>query len=251
MMPTTPRGIMLWGSRWTPLRLGASLLAWWSADRVDLMTLSGSQVVTWLDIVAGYAVTQGVSGSRPTYSATSFNGSPSVTFDGTDDELTLGSVPGTFPTGGTAGEIWALVDQLNLGTDATNRGISGYGGDTNATQRRLLRETLSNNNRAACMVGNGASTATADVLTVDFSGRHVVRAVVGASSTVVTIDGTSGSGASVTPSTGTSRVRLGAVPNTVAGAFFNGRIRDAIFTNALSADQAALLQTYLLNRRNP
>src|SRR5688500_3331977 len=71
--------------------LGASLLAWWTADRADLITLSGSQVTSWKDVVAGYDVVQGVGGSRPLWSATSFNGAPSLTFDAIDDELTLGS----------------------------------------------------------------------------------------------------------------------------------------------------------------
>ena len=66
----------------SPLSLGTSALAWWSADTLSSLALSGSSVITWIDRVAGLAPTQGTAGARPTYSATSFGGFPGVTFDG-------------------------------------------------------------------------------------------------------------------------------------------------------------------------
>src|SRR5262245_31893093 len=75
----------------TPASLGASLLAWWSADRGDLITQSGGVVSSWKDSVAAYDCT--AAGSvQPAYSATGWKGaSPGITFDGVDDCLTLAS----------------------------------------------------------------------------------------------------------------------------------------------------------------
>ena len=91
-------------ARWSPLQLGALCLAWWSAD-----DLAPGAVASWKDRVLKYDAAQAVSGSRPVASILSFGGLPGVTFDGTDDELTLASCP--FPTGASPSEIHALVDQ--------------------------------------------------------------------------------------------------------------------------------------------
>ena len=61
-------------SGWSPAALGASLLGWWDAERTDLITLSGSSVTSWADVVAGYAATQGVTASRPRWNAAAFGG---------------------------------------------------------------------------------------------------------------------------------------------------------------------------------
>jgi len=234
---------------WTPTQLGASLLAWWSADRVDLMTLSGSQVTTWRDIVAGYAPTQSVAGSKPLYSATSFNGSPGVTFDGIDDYLELASQP--FPSGAVPSELWALIDQTALPADTGSRNIIAYGGTGNATTRMLYRFVNAGANQVAALTGDGVSFITTTLAGNNFSGRHVARSVISATATTVSLDGTAMAPAAVVPGTGTTRVRLGASVNASPSLFLQGVMRDAMVMGALSTDQAALLNTYLMYRRNP
>src|SRR3546814_1301288 len=75
--------------RWSPSDLGASLLGWWIADLLDLISRSGVQVTGWRDVVEGYNLAQAISGARPLYSATVFGGAPGVDFDGTHDYLSL------------------------------------------------------------------------------------------------------------------------------------------------------------------
>ncbi|HTM77999.1 MAG TPA: hypothetical protein VL133_10260, partial [Devosia sp.] len=75
---------------WSPLALGASLLAWWDASQG--VSLSGSQVTAWADRKSGYSVAQGTGAARPLWSATSFGGKPGLTFDGIDDLLNMESL---------------------------------------------------------------------------------------------------------------------------------------------------------------
>jgi hypothetical protein len=67
---------------WTPLLLGASLTAWWSALQSSSITLATSNVSAWSSIVGGITATQATGANQPTYSATGFDGSrPSINFD--------------------------------------------------------------------------------------------------------------------------------------------------------------------------
>jgi hypothetical protein len=234
---------------WTPASLGASLLAWWSADRADLITLSGAQVTSWRDSVAAYNAAQAVSGARPVYSATGWAGLyPGITFDGVDDELTLASQP--FPAVANPSEIWALPDQTSLVADTTNRFIFSYGGSLFNDQRRLFRTVVTAQNRVAASTGLGGSGINLDYA-ADFSGRHVARAVITATTLAVGMDGAMGTPSAAVSATGAVRTRIGATAGTTAAGFYKGVIRDVIVTGALTSDQAALLTTYLMNRRNP
>jgi len=230
----------------TPVSLlGAACLGWWHCDNAALITESSGLVSSWKDEVAAYDLT-GSLAERPTYSATGWNSSaPGITFDGTANVLTLGSVP--FPAGANASVIWAVVDQLALAADATARIIFGYGGDANTNQRRLYRSVTSGQNRPFALTGNGSSAPTAS-LAADFSGRHYVRGNFGGSSTLVNMDGTSSSSTTVTPATGTSRCRMGAIPNATASGFFNGVIREVFVTSGLTAEQVTAVNAYCAAR---
>lgn len=232
---------------WTPAALGASLLGWWSADRADLISLSGSQVTSWLDIVAGYNMAQGVSSARPIYSASSFNGSPGVTFDGVDDELTLASQP--FPSGASQSELWATAQQGALVADASSRILFSYGGIATNNRRTLTRIVTTGVNRARGSSGNGTSEFTANDTAVDFSSRHVLRNAISGTAAALTIDGGTPTSVAVVSNTATTRARIGANCADTAAGFWSGPVRDIIVTGALTSEQAALLQTYLLNRR--
>lgn len=235
---------------WSPLDLGSSLLAWWTADRADLITLSGSQVTDWLDIIANRNMTQGVSGARPLYSATSFNGSPGVTFDGIDDEVSVGAAP--FPSSSAASEMWLLADQTALPADPVTRIAFAYGSGSASNNRRGIARAVSGGvNLAQARTGNGTTTL-ADVV-ADYSGRKVMRGVFSPTTTTVYLDGVAGPGTAIVPNTTVSsaRTRIGANSGTTPANFFQGVVRDAIITGPLSAPDAASLNTYLMNKRNP
>lgn len=232
---------------WNPGRLGTSLLGWWDAERADKLTLNASSVTTWTDIVGNYAATQAVAGAKPTYSATSFNGRPGVTFDGTDDELTVASQP--FPSGATASEIWALASQDALVANTTGRRVFSYGGGGINDARELLRVVAVGVNRGEGLVGDGITRGSSDEATIDLSGRHVMRLQIGATTSTVSIDGTAAVAAASVPATGTARVRIGAGQAAAAAGFWQGAISAVLVTRALTTPQAASLLAYLNSRR--
>lgn len=228
--------------------LGSKLVEWWTADRADLITLNGSAVTSWKGAKNGYAATQGVSASRPVYSSSSFNGAPSVTFDGTDDELTCTDAAflAALPTGAAPGEIWAVLSQDALAADATTRLSVAYG-DANSNNARQLRRITNNQNFAA--VGTGA-TFTNTTVESNFSDRAVTRGEYLATETAYALNNGTRRSVSAVPATTATRARVGATNFTVAANFWNGKVRDVIFTNAaLTSGEATALYAWALPRR--
>lgn len=240
---------LTWGNRrallsasaeaWSPSSLGGSLLAWWDAEDPTTITESGGLVSSWRDKVAAYDAVQAIGASQPVYSSSSFNGRPGIAFDGTDDELTLGSVP--FPVGATPLEIWALVDQLAIGTDPQSRRIFSYGDGTAAASVQLVRAGVSNVSRAANVYGSVSVTNP----TVDLSGRHVVRGRMDAAAGITEVDGVTMTSAAAVPAAATTRTRLGASPAGTAGGFWQGRLSAVFVTTPLSAPADAQFLAYL------
>jgi hypothetical protein len=223
--------------RWTPNELESSLLAWWDAGH-------GVSASTWVDRKAGLVLT---ASGAPAWSATSFNGFPGITFDGVDDYYTLASVP--FPTGANPCEIWIVCSQDALPADTTSRRLFGYGGTANPAARLFQRIVTGGVNRIRANVGDGAVGQAIDNTTVDFSSRHLLRLSVGATASSLYVDGGSAIDLSVVPATGTTRVRIGASQADTAASFWSGKVRDIVVTGPLSSDDAASLQSYLLDRR--
>lgn len=229
----------------TPASLGSSLLGWW--DSSYGLSLSTANVTAWADRVAGYSAAQAVSGAQPLYSATSYNGYPGLTFDGTADELTLASMP--FPSGASASEVWVVAAQSALAADTTTRHVFGYGGTANATRRALVRRVATGVNRYGADTGDNASATATNDAAVDFSGRHFMRAAFGATSTSVAINGGSLTTVSVVPVTGTTRARIGASTANTATNFWNGVVRHVIITGALTSEQAANMTAWCAAQR--
>ena len=234
---------------WTPLSLGSDLIAWWDAD--NGVSLSGSSVTSWADRKAGYLAEQTLSGSRPLWSDTSFNGAPGITFDGNDDELTCidSTLLSTLPTGATAGELWFVGQQNELAVaGALTRLALAYSGADGFSRRSIGRGRPETVNRAIISYGISGAVNVVVEPTVDFSSRHLVRGVIGNVETIY-VDGGPGTSVAGTSTTSADRLRLGSSANTTASAFWKGLIRDAIFTLPLSTEKAALMQTWGLSRR--
>lgn len=230
--------------------LGSSLKAWWTADRPDLITLSGAQVTSWRDVVGAYDAVQAVSASRFVYDAASFNGAPSMALDGVDDEMTLAPVPAGIPTGATPSEAWAIVQQDALPGDTGPRYIASWGGVSGGLRRGPNRLPVTGVNRGRSLSGNGTSDLVAADTVVDFSTRHAIRSEQAATETRVSIDGGAVTAAAAAlASTGTTRLRIGALTPNVASLFWKGHIRDFLITAPLTADQAMALWAWALPRR--
>lgn len=227
----------------TPADLGADLLANWDAEVASSLTLAGSNVTTWADTKNGYVATQGVSGSKPAYSATSLNNRPGLTHDGADDYLEVASQP--FPSGANPCEIWVLCSQTALAADTTTRIMASYGGSASTIRRAAERRVISGVNRAAGVV----FSAVASNGNVVFEGIHLIRVMVGATEASCVVDGVSpGAPTAAVPNTGTERFRIGAISNTSPGNYFQGVINSILITLPLSTDKAAALTSYLKAR---
>lgn len=251
LSPDTVQGV---GTPFSPTDLGASLLAWWNADRLDLITFGvGSAVAGWADISTGIGMNQVVVGQQPIYGAASFNGSPGITFDAVDDFLgATAGFPAAIPTGIASGEYWFLVDQPLPPSNVVSGAMMGLGNNGNA--RRLLgRSSIAGVNRIFAQVGNVTNLTLYNGAVNDFSGRHVVRFQVDAVNAGISIDGVPDASGPVLTGTnsGNSNFRFGCTANTVPSVFYGGTFREVVITGPLSVGQAASLETYLFNRRNP
>lgn len=237
------------GGGFNPRDLGASLYDYWDAEIAATITLSGADVSAWSSAKNAYSASQGTAANRPTYSASSFNGRPGVTFDGSNDELTYAGV-GVLPTGSTVGEIWALVDQTVAGASAGVKTIFTYGGNAATSYRRVNRTTDGSSiNRASSQMGTGAAGPAAQNDNVVFSGRHVVRGRFAALSVQTDVDGTAGASvATSAPSTGTTRTRIGARNDDTPTNYFQGVVNFIAVTAPLTTDQAAQMYAYLKSR---
>jgi len=229
-----------------PADLGSDLIAHWSADDTGLITLSTANVTSWKDRVSGLDLAQSTDAARPVWSATSFNGNPGVTFDGTDDVLSAASV-GNLPTGSSPAEIWAVVDQAALVADTTTRIIFAYGGTSGNTSRAIRRTVVSSQNRASVITGTGAATGSA-ALAADFSGRHAVGGIFTASGVTAIMDGVATAETAVVSGTTTTRTVMGA-STSLGASFLNGVVRDILVTRPTGAAKRHLLTSWLASRR--
>lgn len=232
------------GGAFSPLMLGTSALAWWSADYAASLTLNSNKVITWADRIGGIAPTQGTDANRPTYSETSYGGAPSLSLNGTSQFLTIANQP--LPSGDDPCEIWAVLQQDALVGDTTTRRAFAYGGTSNNDSRQLQRAVVSGNNRADMLIGTGAGTVGSSRPSIDFSGKHVARVVVDGTTATTYVDGLPGVVQTVTPATGTTRITIGAV--LTGSGLWNGQIRDIVVTSILSEQQTFQMWQWALDQ---
>lgn len=77
---------------WRPSNLGSELALWLDAEDTASITINGSNVSAWANKGTGtWSAVQSTASLQPTYSASSINGKPALTFDGVDDFLTGGN----------------------------------------------------------------------------------------------------------------------------------------------------------------
>lgn len=254
----TPRTLADWmalllqvaGSYNPVTELGSDLIAYWDANRGDLITSEANAISAWVDVVGGFSLAQGTADYKPLYSPTSFNNTPGITGDGVDDYLTCtdAGLLAALPTGANPSEIWVLFSQAALPADTTERFAVAYGGTSLITGRAISRIVTSGTNRTRSRTGNGAASTNISDTVVDLSGAHVVRQVVGATSTSLYIDGGSAVTASVVPSTTASRLRAFSSSASAPTGYGQCTIAAILVTLPLSPSKASGLQAYLGSR---
>ncbi len=234
-----PLPVGLVSTPWTPSALGASLVGWWDAERMAAGDVVGGLATSWTDSVAAYKPVQAVTASQPAYSPTAFNGRPALVFDGTDDALSLETVP--FFTGASQFEVWFLAGQSRPATDIAVSRAFCFGGGTGATAFRLGSVNLGGNKRVA-------DARVVQDSTTDYIGPSVVRVVTTTTTVAMTVNNGAPTTATVATNIGTTRLRIGATDNATPDGFWQGPISAVIVTSLLSAPQAAAMAAWLQAR---
>jgi hypothetical protein len=236
------------GGSGNPIVGMGSVVAYWDADREDLVTQSGGSVSVWTDLKGGYILT---AATAPAFTSTGFNGRPALVFgteSGTLETGTGAPVLSVLPSGAQPGELWALVQQTIAGSDGTTRTAVAYGGASAVTGRGLQRTPVSTVNRGRLFVGTGG-TSTVNGSIVDLSNYHVIRGVFGPTATTLYVDGTAEGTVIATPTTSTTRLRVGASNNNSASTFWRGKVAAIVATTQLSEGEAQVIHDYLMARR--
>lgn len=249
--------IILFGGSYNPKKaLGSDLIAWWDADgrywgAFGGMTDDGSGVISsWKDIKAGYDATAATT-ARPTFSASSFNGGPGVTFDGTANVMTstTAGLLSALPAAANPSDIWVLCSQDALVADTTARYAASYG-NGNLVSRAIGRSVVTGVNRPRIQTGDGVASGVVSGAVVDLSSRHVLNLTVSATAQVGTVDGvTDPASSAIVPSTTASRFRIGSFAASAASLFHQGTIVAVLVTLPLSGGKRAALQSWLMARR--
>jgi hypothetical protein len=149
------------------------------------------------------------------------------------------------PSGASPCEIWALVSQDALVADTTERYACGWSGTSVVTGRAISRTVTGGTNRARGRTGIGGSATSVNDTAVDFSGIHVIRQIVGATTSSLSIDGGAPTTAAAVPATQNQRFRVGAISAAAASNYWQGKIAAILVTNPLDDATAAALHSYL------
>jgi hypothetical protein len=83
----------------SPLQFAGNVL--WLDSEFSQFVQDGSGVRQWKDVIGRGAAIQNTTVSQPSFAANLLNGKPGVTFDGSNDWLSLGNISALFPSGCT------------------------------------------------------------------------------------------------------------------------------------------------------
>lgn len=231
--------------------LGTDLYEAWDANRLDTIeTLTDATytnaVAHWYGLVNGYDLAQSTPLLKPTYDSDAFGGSPCIKFDGIQQYLTCtdAGLLAAIPDGAEAGELWVLCSQDALPADTTERYVAGWSGSSVVTGRAISRVVTTGVNRARGRTGIGASATSATGTVVDFSGIHVVRHIVGATTSSLEVDGNTKVDVAAVPATTNTRFRVGAISAAAASNWWQGKVAAVLITKPLTDQQALDLHAY-------
>jgi hypothetical protein len=232
--------------------LGTDIYEYWDTNRADTISETtdatySNAVSAWLGLVTGANLAQSTPNLKPTYSPTAFAGAPCIVLDGIQQYLTCtdAALLALLPSGASPCEIWALLSQDALPADTTERYAVGYSGTSVTTGRAISRYVNAGVNRARGRTGTGAAATSVNDAAVDFSGIHVIRQIVGATQSSLSVDGGALTNGAVVPSTTNSRFRVGAISASGPSNYWQGKVAAVLITKPLSDDKAADLHRYL------
>lgn len=232
--------------------LGSDLIEFWDAARGDTIgSMTDSTYTTavssWRGVLTGADLVQSTPNLKPQYLPTGLSSSPCMSFNGTSQYLTCTDAAflALLPSAAVPSELWVVCSQDAAAADTTERYCAGWSGSSVITGRAISRIVTSGTNRARGRTGIGASATSASGTVVDFSGIHVVRHIVGATSSSLSVDGGTPITVSAVPATTNDRFRVGAISAAAASNWWQGKVAFVAVTKPLSNFKAASLRAYL------
>lgn len=228
-MSFASRMVPLQGQRplWTPALATVAPLALFEAGWGITADASTGAVSAWLSRYGTPSASQATGASQPIWSATGRNGCPTLTFDGTDDYLTVANIS-SFPTGGNATTM--IVMGTNTGL---SKSLFGYGSGGAGADRRV--QTSGTPPTTFVSVGIQGTTYQSTTLWAGYD--RLVSWRFSTSTSILNIDGAADEAAATgTPATVITRCRIGANVSLTASSFWNGTSPLALLYGVALAD---------------
>jgi hypothetical protein len=222
-------GVILPGG-WTPASITSATPRGFIdfEDNSKITTVTGVSQIT--DSISASNFVQATTTAQPLLITSATTGRQVASFDGTDDNLAIASIPTDWPTGSTAGGFAVVA---NCPSSASTLTLFAYGGSSASSHRGLQRL---GNSGFRVLVGDGGSKNADNTSVVPSSGRHIVIVPISATQFGCNVDGSIGALTSSVPATGTSRARIGCGASTSAASFFAGEISAiVVWTGTLNA----------------
>lgn len=201
---------------------------------------SGSNVTDWVDLSgAGNNAAQATGASQPTIVSSGINDFPSLSFDGSNDNLALSS--GFGPNLTTGVSIFAVLKPASSGTATFV--TSGNSGPNDQASMQTL------NTQAQFDAYNGSTssavTTASSTLTV---GKFQILSAVhdGSASASININGNATASGTVQNLLNTSRSLNYLGANNSLGTFWNGEIAELlVYSKGVSVSERAAIEAYL------
>lgn len=216
---------------WTPFALGSALLAFWDAQVLSSFTFNTTNVASWTDQKASIVASQGTGSIQPSYSATSFNGGPGVTFDGFR-WLSWG-------TGMYAATNIEMAGALSLTDNATRTVFGGGGGCLQWYYGAVSSNTAPALNKEL-VVGLGTSSAVIAPATA-----HIASAAYDGATCSFSVNGGTINTASSSNSITTQQTAIGVNGASGFREYFSGTIGTLLVTTILNTTNRNLRDGYL------
>lgn len=227
---------VLMAGQFSPQNL-PGIVGWWDASDTATITASSGAVSSWASKVGTYAATQSTAAYKPTTNATTLNGRNIITFDGTNDILTVSSF-----TISKAQTVFSVVNT----TDNSPRIVYEHGADFNSNPGQILNINNASTWMAGYQTSTGASGGSAKSFATRTSGAHQLTTQINLThaSNSLWQDGTALTGTNTAytvdqPGSVTAPLYIGS-RSTLAARWLGG-IAELIFCNAVlsTADRQA------------
>jgi hypothetical protein len=228
---------------WSPANITTAL--WLDAADSSTVTTVSSAVSQWNDKSGNSRNATASSTERPTYSATSFNSKPGLTFNGTSNVLRADALASLLGGEDTPFSAHAVVNfssgvLLGLGSSASNNPVHSIVALSASSLFESSRRDLASSGLGTSITGS--NSASANLL--------LGNVFTGTSATLYRNGSQDASGAQDVGTLGTlNRFAIGALARPTVGSYATGTISEIIInTTAISTDTRQRIEGYLAHK---